>query len=93
MSHELNVSEIATGNQRLCSIWQHWSLILQVAAGFSFHTREQLQFISKFAGGKKKSQLVLSANPLYAIMAFLNALQSVSRKAFAQTSFESLSML
>lgn len=85
MSHELNVSEIATGNQRLCSIWQCWSLILQVAAGFSFHTREQLQFISKFAGGKKKkkSQLVLSTNPLYAIMAFLNVLQSVFKKAFA----------
>lgn len=81
MSHELNVSEIATGNQRLCSIWQHWSLILQVAAGFSFHTREQLQFVSKFAG-EKKSQLVLSTNPLYAIMAFLNVLQSVSKKAF-----------
>lgn len=83
MSHELNVSEIATGNQRLCSIWQHWSLILQVAAGFSFHTREQLQFISKFAGGKKKSQLVLSPNPLYAIMAFGMFYKVRPKKAFA----------
>lgn len=69
MSHELNVAEFATGNQRLCGIWQCWLLILQVAAGFSFHTREQFQFISKFARGKKKSQLVLSINPFKVIRA------------------------
>lgn len=56
MSHELNVAEFATGNQRLCSIWQCWLPILQVAAGFSFHTREQFQFISKFARRKKKEK-------------------------------------
>lgn len=69
MSHELNVAEFATGNQRLCSIWQCWLLILQVAAGFSFHTREQFQFISRFARGekKKKSQLILRINPFSVI--------------------------
>lgn len=42
------------------SIWQGWWQFLQVAAGFRNHTREQLQFIPKYAGGGKKSQLVLT---------------------------------
>ena len=48
------MAESAAGRQRLCGIWQGWSLISQVAVGFSFHTREQFQFISKFARRREK---------------------------------------
>ena len=57
-----DVAESATGSQRLHGIWQGWSLISQVAVGFSFHTREQFQFISKFARrrGEKKKEIPIS---------------------------------
>lgn len=53
VSHELNVVGFAAGNQRLCSIWQCWWLMLQVSAGFSSHTREQPGFSSTLARKKE----------------------------------------